>query len=324
MVNKVVSVNFEWGRLREAIVGTVGHLTVPVWTDEYEFAPKEEQAFVRKYGGELMLEASPLRHKLITEQMNSLVKTLEDFGVVVHQPRATTKDEEAYLANIRDCTQQLFARDHLLVIGNHVIETGMRDPAERKNKFPTRELLYNILQERDYKFVSMPEPYPVIAESGFGEGPFLEGGDTLVCGKDIFVGVSGHASNELGVKWLQQYLGSEYCVHMVELTSGVLHLDCAMSLPRKGLAIVCRQAFKDGFPRYFDDWDVIDVSLEKASYLACNGLVIDESNYICPAEHTDVAKELTKHGINVTMLEFGAVSQLGGAFRCAHHPLIRR
>ena len=163
-MNKVVSVNFEWGRLREAIVGTVGHLTVPVWTDEYEFAPKEEQAFVRKYGGELMLEASPLRHKLITEQMHSLVKTLEDFGVVVHQPRATTKDEEAYLANIRDCTQQLFARDHLLVIGNHVIETGMRDPAERKNKFPTRELLYNILQERDYKFVSMPEPYPVIAE----------------------------------------------------------------------------------------------------------------------------------------------------------------
>lgn len=42
--------------MQAVIVGAVGNLTVPVWTDEYEFAPKEEQAFVRKYGGELMLD----------------------------------------------------------------------------------------------------------------------------------------------------------------------------------------------------------------------------------------------------------------------------
>ncbi|MEW6997739.1 hypothetical protein AADZ86_08545 [Colwelliaceae bacterium BS250] len=323
-MKKTVNVNFEWDKLHEAIVGTVGNLTVPVWTDEYEFAPKEEQEFVRKFGGELMQKVAPSRYKLITEQMKTLVQTLEKFGVIVHQPRATNKDEEAYLANIRNCTQQLFARDHMLVIGNNIIETGMRDPAERKNKFPARELLYNILQERDYKFVSMPEPYPINAKSGFGSGPFLEGGDTLLCGKNIFVGVSGHASNELGIKWLQQYLGDEYIVHMIELTSGVLHLDCAMSLPREGLAIVCKQAFKHGLPSYFNEWDIIDVSLEKASYLACNGLVIDESNYICPSEHPDVAEQLTEYGVNVTMLEFDAVSQLGGAFRCAHHPLIRK
>lgn len=318
-----VSVASEWGELKEAIVGTADTLHVPVWTEEYEFSPPEEQAFVSQFGGQLLATVAPERQEVIEAQLQCLADTLQSIGIKVHRPRPLTDDECQYLAHIRNCSQQLFPRDPILVIGNHVIETAMRDPMERKCKFPLRDLFFQQLKNYRYQYVAMPEPNPVIAHQGFGPGPFLEGGDTLLCDRQIFVGVSGHASNQWGVEWLRAYLGDEYAVTVVPLCSGVLHLDCAMALLRPGLAIVCLEAFEQGLPEYFKDWQLIDVTLEQASYLACNGLVIDQERVIIGAEHEELIDRITQAGQQVIPLPFDAVSQFGGAFRCAHHPIVR-
>lgn len=320
---KKVSVNHEWGTLREVIVGSINNLTVPVWTDEYTFAPLEEQKFVRKFGGKSLLEVAPQRYHKISKQLDDLARFLIKLDITVHRPRAITTDEELYLSHIRNFNQQLFPRDPILVIGNNVIETAMRDPAERKNKWAIREIFYQQLKDYKFNYVAMPEPLPVVANKGFGPGPFLEGGDTLLCGYDIFVGSSGHASNDWGIRWLKSFLDDRYRVHSVPLVSDVLHLDCALCLPREGLAVICSAAFQEGIPNYFKDWDLIDVSLEEASYLACNGLIIDEKRIICGTEHTRIIKELEAAGQEVIPLPFDAVSQFGGGLRCAHHPIIR-
>jgi N-dimethylarginine dimethylaminohydrolase len=39
-------------------------------------------------------------------------------------------------------------------------------------------------------------------------GPFLEGGDTLLNGHEIYVGMSGCASDMAGIDWLQALLGA--------------------------------------------------------------------------------------------------------------------
>jgi N-dimethylarginine dimethylaminohydrolase len=57
--------------------------------------------------------------------------------------------------------------------------------------------------------------------------------------------------------------------------------------------------------------------------LATNGLVVDEHTYITSPEHTMVAEELARRGIEVELVPYDAVSLMGGAFRCSHHPLVR-
>lgn len=319
---KTVNVNTEWGRLTETILGTSESLTVPLWTSEYEFAPKKEQEFVKAYGGQSLATAAPERLVAIEEQLNGLRECLTGLGIVVHTIRGFTNDESQYLSHIRDCSQLLFPRDPILVIGDRIIETAMRDPMERKNRFPIRDVFHS-LSNIHYEYLAMPEPSPVIAGHGFGPGPFLEGGDTLLCGRQIFVGCSGHASNDWGIAWLEAYLGSDYIVEKVPLSSSILHLDCALALLKEGLAIACSEAFENGLPDFFKDWEIIDVSLEQASYLACNGLVVDSETVILGEEHSDLIGKVEAVGQNVIPLPFDAVSQFGGAFRCCHHPLIR-
>jgi N-dimethylarginine dimethylaminohydrolase len=67
-------------------------------------------------------------------------------------------------------------------------------------------------------------------------------------------------------------LGPEYRVHPIKLKRGFLHLDVVLSLPRSGLAIVCRDAFADGLPDFLDGWDLIEVSVEATTRLSCNNL----------------------------------------------------
>ena len=118
-------------------------------------------------------------------------------------------------------------------------------------------------------------PSPEEDGGGWGPGPFIEGGDVFLLGRDIYVGVSGNATNPAGVRWLQQYLGDGYRVHPIRLTETFLHLDCCLATLRPGLAIVCRDAFVDGLPDFLDGWTLLDVSLEDATErLACNGLVM--------------------------------------------------
>ncbi len=320
-----VWVGAEWDTLKEAIVGIAANVSVPLWTDEYEFVPEDEQKFVREHGGKLLSEVAPQRHHRMSDQLDQLAGFLTGVGVRVHRPRVISEDEDQFLAHIRDCRQQLFPRDPVIVIGDHVIEGSLRDPMERKYRWAIRDLLFTGSGDPlyDMNFSAIPEPQPVVALSGFGPGPFLEGGDVMVCNNRIFIGESGHASNEWGMRCLRQCIGPEYKLIKVPLNSSVLHLDCALSLPREGLAIACLEAMPEGLPKFFSDWDVIEVSLEEASYLACNGLVVDENHYLCAAEHPRIAEALSRAGHTVSVIEFDALASFGGGLRCAHHPLRR-
>jgi N-dimethylarginine dimethylaminohydrolase len=44
-------------------------------------------------------------------------------------------------------------------------------------------------------------------------GPYREGGDVLLDGEDIYVGISGKASDRNGAAWLAGFFGPGYRVH---------------------------------------------------------------------------------------------------------------
>jgi len=172
-------------------------------------------------------------------------------------------------------------------------------------------------------FISMPEAVPAAPDDDLAPAAFLEGGDVLLNGDEIYVGVSGHASSFEGVRWLQRTLGRKAQVHPVSLADGTQHLDCALSLPRPGLAIACLAALRDGLPGELRKWDVIDVSVEDAQRLACNGLVLDMNTYVIDRAHAALAGRLRASGLEVIEVPFHLPALFGGGLRCAYHPLAR-
>lgn len=323
MTTSEIKVHHEWGALKEAIVGTAETLLVPAWSDEYEFLIPEIQQFVKYNQGKPLKDADPDLYERSVSQMEAFCDLLRSLDVVVHRAEPFTDDETDFLVNFKAGVQQCFTRDPILVIGNNIIETSMREFERRKERFGIRRGLGGRLTESNANWVSMPQPIPVRGMGGYGPGPFLEGGDVLLVGRDIYVGHSGHASNLAGISWLQRFLGPDYRVHPIPLKRGFLHLDVVLSLPRPGLAIVCREAFEEGLPDFLNGWDLVDVSVDDTTRLACNGLVLDEKTYICAEEHEHVAEALGKHGQTVHTLLYDTVSAWGGSFRCSHHPLIR-
>ena len=326
--NKMVQVHHEWGALKEVVCG-IPYFTIPTSLPKnvYNYAPTEGIKFFEANPGKPFEEADPDLYKKAKQQMDAAIAILEKRGVTVHRPERCTKEEQSYLDNIFPASViQFYPRDPMIVIGNRFIETGQFFPFRRRERFGIRRALADRLADSNAQVVSMPPepPTPEAADGNWGPGPFLEGGDTFLIGKDIYVGVSGNASNSAGVQWLQQYLGSDYRVHEVKLTKKFLHLDCCLATPREGLAIICKEAFVGGLPAFLKDWKLIELPyVEAKEMLGCNGLVLDEKTIMIHTDLPHLSKALKKAGQEVIETPFDAVYQFAGGFRCWHHPLVR-
>ena len=174
----------------------------------------------------------------------------------------------------------------------------------------------------------MPFNLPTAADAPPRDtGPMLEGGDVAVMGQDILVGVNREiksASNDAGIRWLQEYLGDAYRVHAVPLTAGVLHLDDGLAQVREGLAIILREQFAEGVPKLMHDWEFVEVSRwEALNYLAGNGMVLGPNEILIDDRLPQVADALARHGVTVHTIAYDAVTLWSGGLRCTHHPIVR-
>ena len=223
---------------------------------------------------------------------------------------------------------QDFPRDNMAVIGNNVIEFNLRTAIRKVDISGFRDILSEKCSDSTVKWFSMP--HTELLEPARADTPFLEGGDVIVLGKTVFVGNTENpsvGSNEAGYKWLKNIVGDRYTVKRIRLVESVLHLDCVLSVPRSGLAIVCEEAFIDGLPEEIKDWDLIRVSLDDVKRLAVNGLPVDSQNYVLSYNlHNDnrfIQTELERRGIKVHRVFFGTHNGQGGSLRCATQPLKR-
>lgn len=211
------------------------------------------------------------------------------------------------------------ARDLILVIDTNVIETAISLPFGLKVRYAIRPILLERLPGSNAKYAAMPAPSPVFNRDQI----FLEGGDVMLNGYDIYVGISGNASTPEGVAWLQQYLGPKYRVQMIKLTKEFQHLDCVLSLVRPGLGVRCPDAFAGELPESIRDWEFIDVTTDEAKRLAANIIVLDDHTVIIDKQHHRIGEELKKRGETVIEIPYDKVASWGGGFRCSHHPLVR-
>jgi len=325
--NQSIMVHHEWGALKEVVVG-VPNVRLPSRLAEApkRFLPDSAIEYIEKNAGKRLEECDPELNQKFTEQVNGIIKILKGRGIVVHQVKKHIPSEEAFLAEMNDTVMQTYPRDPMLVIGNKFIETALFEPNRRKERFAIRRTVGDRLANSNARIVSMPEPepYPADENGKYGPGPFLEGGDVLLVGHDIYVGNTGNASNAAGIRWLQNCLGRKYRVHEILLSDHFLHLDCVLALPRPGLAVICKEAFTKGVPDFLKEWKLIEVSAEDAEQrLGCNGLVLDEKTMIVGDDMPDLAEALTAEGTEVLTTPIDGIYWQGGGFRCWHHPLVR-
>jgi glycine amidinotransferase len=316
-----VSVEYEWGRLQETIVGHSKDVVVAHWNETYHstFGP-EVNEWYRAHGGRRLDSFDPGLAAKMIEQQDRLAQLLIDIGVRVH--RVDPLSDSADRTFLTESGEGMFSfpRDPIAVIGGEVIETSPKHRWRRRERYAIRPILDRVLTETNSEWVSVPPPS---TDGAKDNGPYLEGGDILVVGDHVLVGRSGYATDERGIRWLRRHFAGRRTVIEVRLTTDAFHLDCALSLPRPGLAIAHLDAFVEGLPDLLRGWDVIEVTGEEQQAMATNALILDSTRMICDERHSRVSHELRKRGIDVIEIPFDGPAFFGGGLRCSHHPLRR-
>ncbi|PWR70421.1 hypothetical protein [Methanospirillum lacunae] len=340
--NQEVQVDFEYGTLKEVIVGIPNiiypDITKAHWVKEaLNILPEDEAQKIVANSYKDSKETG--QYESMEKENQELISILQRHNIIIHRPDLVTKERailnfgEDYL-RLSGVSQQ-FTRDPFLVIGNHVIECSMGSLYRRCDILGLKNLFIERLIGSNAQWIAMPslDYSRMIKGSDFDKTafPVLEGGDVIVLGKKIFVGISQNkttGSSILGYRWLKAYLEPfGYDVQQISLPETLLHLDVALSIPKRGVIIVCPEAFPDGVPSYFQDWKQITVTIDQARRLAANGLPLDENHYIIGYnDHfsgTVILEALEKEGITVYRIPFGNHNAVGGSIRCSTNPLVR-
>lgn len=308
----------EWGKLRETVIGISPAEDFVVFHEESQrWLVPPDDTFSRQHAGRRLIDVDAEWAKRIEHQVDALAELVTREGVTVHRPERLEGDERAFLAPHGEGAQ-LFARDGMIVIGDHVIDSSIRLKCRQRERYGLRPIIQQTVSKHGARWSSVPLGSPDCVD-----GPFLEGGDALLNGYEVYVGMSGCASDMAGIDWLQALLGERYRVIPVALRSNVLHLDCALGLVKPGLLVWCPEKLIDGLPNSLRSWDAITVSKDEADKLATNGLILEEGHMIVDADNERVIGELRKRKVDVVPLPFDGPIRVGGGLRSAHHPLLR-
>lgn len=307
----------EWGKLREVVIGISPAEDFVVFHERsIRWMPPDVDGFYRANAGRRLIDIDPDWALRCQRQVDALAELVAREGVTVHRPQRLEGAERTFLAPNGEGLQ-LFPRDAMIVVGEHAIDASLRLICRQRERYGLRPSIQKIV-ERGARWSTVPLGSPNCVD-----GPFLEGGDTLLNGYEVYVGISGCASDLAGADWLQALLGAKYRVIPVAMKSSVLHLDCAMALIKPGLLVYCPQKLIDGLPTSLRSWDKIEVSIDEANLLATNGLVLEEGRVVIDADNKRIIGELRTRGIDVIPLPFDGPIKVGGGMRCAHHPLLR-
>ena len=142
-----------------------------------------------------------------------------------------------------------------------------------------------------------------------GEGATLDGGDVLVLGRTLFIGLSQRTNSE-GVRQLRELVAPHgYGVEALEVR-GALHLMTAIS--RAGDRVLVVNPSWIDTPR-FAGWDLIAV--DPSEPFAANVLRVRDTT-ICAAAFPNTNERLRAAGISTTAVDVSELAKAEGGVTC--------
>jgi glycine amidinotransferase len=321
-----IHVESEWAELKECVYGSPDAWVLPVFHNDVKLrAQGEFGKFWMEHQGMDMKVVAPDLFAEFSGQIQGAIDLLENLGIRVQVAGPISEANRKFPRGEDHGVSTAWMRDPFVTIGNNVIELAPRSLFHRRQRFAIRDILAETM-DRGARYFAQPDGGADDERDGKGWG-YLEGGDVFVLGDRIFVGHSGGCSNPEGARWLQHMLGPEYTVETVTIDPMFPHLDCVMMTPREGVVFACIEALPEGLPDHMSDWDIFEIpkALTKA-HMACNNLVLNDRTIVVPSEEPLdlIANGLSKRGFEVIRIPYRVPCMVGGSFRCAHQPLIRR
>lgn len=305
----------EWGRLRAAMLGIEDETTEPAYIDALRWVSEEGIESIKKNAGSALSKNWPKRAKAIRDEIDGLVKLLEERGVEVYRTKKMIYPEEKnFLSDIQAGIHVWGGADYFRVVGKRIILiNALRYPFRRKQALVVRRALEPLLKGTDNEYVAAPPPSPHYSEDDL----FLENGDVMLDGYNVYVGFSGNGSSLAGIEWLRRYLGPAYRVYTVKLSPKILHLDTVLMLNRPGL-LTWYPEFAEELPLPLRHWDKIEVRQknEQEPIFGANSLVIDEETIVIADIYKRLTSEYKKRGFKVLALPFSTTIAYGAGPRC--------
>lgn len=337
-----VQVHTEWDPLEEVIVGIADGARVPrpdvgLFAIDYaDVCRRPEDIPSGPYDPQVIDEAN--------EDLDGLVKVLEQAGVTVRRPQATDPARPFGTPDwASDGEYNYCPRDVLLFIGDLMIEAPMTLRSRYFEPFAYRHLLTEYF-ESGGRWISAPKPqlpdetYRANPQDGRfiqDREPIFDAANVLRIGRDILYLVS-RSGNPLGCRWLQRVLGDDYRVHPVEGVYDGTHIDSTITLVRPGLVVLNPDRVRpDTVPSVFRHWDIIwsppmvDTAppgrhARGSVWQGMNFIMINPELAVIDDRQTALIREVEKYGIDVIPLQIRHARTLSGGFHCVTLDVRRR
>ncbi|MFD2680240.1 dimethylarginine dimethylaminohydrolase family protein [Bacillus seohaeanensis] len=228
------------------------------------------------------------------KQHKDFVSVLEANGV-----------EVIYLESKESLYEQVFTRDIGFCLGNNLFVATMGRTIRKQEE----NVIMKWLKEHQYPFDKI-------------ETSSIEGGDVIIDGQTIWIGVSDRTS-EAAIQQLSNKLKGYY-VHSLPLANNILHLDCAFNVLSNDTAIVYSKALtKEDLQVLQKHYKLIEITDEEQLNLATNVLSIGNKKIVSLAQNDRINNVLRGNGFEVIEVEFSEIIKSNGSFRCCSMPLLR-
>jgi len=335
----MVSVNNEWGKLKEVFVGTIDNANMPkhgIDLHAINYADKDKVPYIEQGNFDDKV------YEETYEDLENLVKVLKDLNIKVRRPEVI--DTENKISNGFWETDQYYTfcpRDTVTVIGNTILESPMTLRSRQYETYCFRDQFIEYMNE-GARWISAPKP--MLKDDSYQRTdltkltlterePVFDAANILRSNNDILYLVS-NTGNKLGGKWLQNLLGDQYKVHILENMYSYSHLDSTIALLREGLCLLNPERVNEGnMPEMLKSWDkiwsppMVDIGyhkIERASvWVGINLLSVDENTVIVDNRQTELIKELKKYNIEALDCKLRHSRTLGGSFHCVTADMIR-
>lgn len=241
--------------------------------------------------------------EVLAGQVDGLAAALEREGVKVYRP-----------SNI-PAVNQIFTRDIGFVIDDYFVKANM----QRDNRKPEYDGIQEIIAQFPKDQILLPPANATI-----------EGGDVLLWGEHIFVGISKR-TNEAGAQFLRDSFPHKkvHSLH-VKVTddpkTNILHLDCTFQPVGDKYAIIFEEGFEkrpDILYQVFEEENMIKVTGDEMYSMFPNVVSISPTCVASEKNFTRLNDQLRAKGIRVVEVAYSEVSKLSGLFRCSTLPLRR-
>lgn len=300
MLGKIFSQN-EWDPLKEVVVGTADCANWPI-SDE-----KFKQSINRSTWIETEFCYGPIKKEIIDRANDSLNKfsaVLEDLGVKVYRP--LYRDYQSLDQFYGYCP-----RDTVLVVGDCVIRTPTQYPS-RYNEWETMLHVWN-----GHPVYSVDDP-----------DAMFDAANVCRLGRDLLYLV-GESGNMQGARWLQDFLGKEYHVHILDNIYNGVHIDSTITPVREGLVVLnAGRISEENVPEALQSWDKIWITANElaiqsfdhypyaSNWIGLNFLMVNPGLAIVDPKQEILRKKLDKYGVESIGVDLTESRTLGGGHHC--------